>query len=91
MSKDPQPEQPTVDRSQWVPPKDYGYAISTPPNAFKQESWVRELTEQVEYLTRQIRIAAMDRAELAKEVEGLRRPPPKTVTTPKAKEKGGAD
>jgi len=69
-------------RANWSPPRDYPYAPTQNPNPGKQRQWDHEVTQQVEWLTKNL-VAALDRiGELETKAS---KPPPKTVTTPKQK------
>lgn len=75
-----------LDRSEWEIPLFYPYSEVSNPNPRNEREWVRELSEQVEFLTTALASAnaRIDELELK-----TKRPPPKTTTQPKAKSGGG--
>ena len=75
-----------LDRSEWEIPLFYPYSEVSNPNPRNEREWVRELSEQVEFLTTALASAnaRIDDLQLK-----TKRPPPKTTTQPKAKSGGG--
>ena len=84
MSAEATAEKPN--RAMWGIPTVYPYGEDSNPNPRNERQWVRELSEQVEFLTTALASAnaRIDELELK-----TKRPPPKTTTQPKAKSGGG--
>lgn len=74
-----------LNRADWGIPAVYPYGEDSNPNPRNERAWVRELSEQVEFLTTALvsANARIDELELK-----TKRPPPKTTTQPKAKSGG---
>lgn len=89
MSEEQTAEQ-TIDRTTWDLPRDYPYAVHVPPNPRRQESHIREMSEQVEFLTKTLSDAVTRIGDLE---EKVKKPPVQTVnksrTTKKTPAKSG--